>query len=327
MREAVINKKKYLQLPEEIPLLVPKSNSVQKLSIQHCYNGKVQLHAKHWENLQYLEIIDCSYLEISLYFPEPSQMELVYIGQCDSLDIGEILGYFPKLIAFRIDNSKLIKFKGQIKGEINLRSIEFHHVLRSEIFQSEVSLPKLEQIGWDKGCNFFKTDFSLLTAPNLHILSYRDSNYLNFQSLGNISPQLTSFKFENCAYPKLNIDFKELAKISSDDKKNDDFSQWKNYFQPDAFRIVKSSKIAKKKSKAKNPFRNPNSPDMQMLKNAQDPMLIKKNAKNFLNSTNKDLSSKENQQKLASKKFCPQCGTNNPLSAGFCSNCGEKFRT
>lgn len=317
MREAIIQRTKYLQIPDELDKIVPESNLIEKLSLQHIYNGKIQFHAKHWQNLQLIEIIDCSYLEFSFYFPSPGKLLQLYISQCDSLDIGEILGYLPNFSALRIDTSKFIKFKGEIKGEIGLQQIEFDHVLRSEIFQNSVNLPYLEIISWENKCNFFKIDFSKLNAPNLRKISFKDSNYLNFKSLGEIPRQLSSFRFDNCAYPKLNIDFKDLTNLTT--KKDEEPTS--RVFRPDFFRSIKKSALKKQRS-VKNPFRDPNAPDIQLIRNTPDIVTATQKAENFLvdqaNFRKKELSS--------DFKFCPECGTKNPVSAVFCSNCGVQMR-
>ena len=159
MREAIIKNTKYLQIPAELHSYVSDSLSVEKLSIHHCYNGKLEFHQKHWPNLRFLEFIDCSYMEIAYYAPQPSALQQVLWSHCDSINVGEILGYFPAWIATRIEKSKLIKIKGPIKGEIGWRSLEFDHVLRSEAFQNAVALPVLEIISWRNHCDFFKINF------------------------------------------------------------------------------------------------------------------------------------------------------------------------
>ncbi len=326
MKETVIKKRKYLRIPEELEAVVPDSNSVEKLAIHGCYNGKLQFHAKHWSNLRFIEFIDCSYMELSFYFPNPGKIRQIYISQSESIDIGEVLGYLPDFQVWRVENSKFIKFKGPVKGDIMLRSLEFNHVLRSEIFQQKVEMPVLEQISWENGCNFFKTDFSELNAPQLQKLSYKDSNYLNFQSLGQIPQQLTLFKFENCAYPKLNIDFKKLSKLSSNDTQPHE-NVLKTYFQPQNFRMSKQGIYGKRKSrKTPNPFRDPNAPDVQMIRNAPDPRKISEDAEHFLKYPEVPLSSSKIDQTSSAVKFCPKCGTKNPSGAAFCSNCGEHFR-
>jgi predicted RNA-binding Zn-ribbon protein involved in translation (DUF1610 family) len=331
MREIVLKKEKYIQIPEHLENIVKNSQTVEKLSLHHCYNGKLNFHAKHWPNLKFLEIIDCSYLELAFYFSEDSALSHIYISNSDSLNIGEFLGYYPSLTAWRIDDSRFIKFKGQIKGNIALESLEFNHVLRSEIFQSPVELNNLKQIAIRNRSNFFKINLSQLKAPKLKILWFQDSNYLNFQSLGKIGSQLESFKFVNCKYPKLNIDFKQLTAVTDQAaslegtlQEGEELSQsFKSSFNPKHFRESKK-KRRRGKLFEKNPFRDPNAPDIQLIRNSPDPTKITKKAQKFLQNTSfNSLTSQKKDQKF---KYCPECGQKNPYRADFCSECGEKFR-
>ena len=79
-----------------------------------------------------------------------------------------------------------------------------------------------------------------------------------------------------------------------------------------------------KKTKIENPFRDPNAPDIQMLRNAVDPDFVKKNAENFLQNPTNVIN--ENVINDPIFKFCAQCGTKNKSSATFCSQCGSPLR-
>jgi ribosomal protein L40E len=248
-------------------------------------------------------------------------LEQMYLSQCENVDIWEISGQLPNFIACRIDASKYVKFKGEISGNIGLQSLEFDHALRSEIFQQPTYLPYLTRLVIQNGSNFFKLNLEKLKAPQLKVLELRDSNYVNIESMGEIAPQLTKFSFENCSYPKLNIDFKKLSQLSHQTALDSDEGDCVSVFNPNVFRKVKSVRKKKKLSRiAREIYTDPNSPDLELYKSTLSVSDATTQANAFL-----DRSNSTNSTNILLAKFCPECGTKNPQTATFCSQCGSKF--
>lgn len=298
MQELLITKKRYLQIPEEID-----KNSAQKskLSLHFCTNGRINLTDKDWPNLEYLEIIGCRYLDLSLHFSQtPSSIKQILIANCEYLDISGIIGHFPLLTRISFDNCKFIKFKGPLTGDIQLQTLDFKGTTRSMIFQEITFLPALERLIIRDHSHFFKLDLSKLTAPNLTTLWFQNSNYLQIVSLGTIAHQLQSFKFEHCSYPKLNVDFSKLKHSDQDPVEIEPVSS--------VFRKVKKRAIP---------------PDIELLRSSASPETVQHDAAAFLASLRENVDSPDNS---GVNKFCSQCGHLNPTGADFCASCGYKFR-
>ena len=106
--------------------------------------------------------------------------------------------------------------------------------------------------------------------------------------------------------PKKNLDFKDFAQAQQDER-----IQPPVYFEDGIFRKIKAVKKSQKAAKSKNnPFRDPNSPDMQLLKSIPDLNTIRREAEQFLNQT-------DHPHKTA--VYCPECGAKLLPSAQFCS--------
>ncbi|MHA1745441.1 MAG: hypothetical protein ACTSWW_05545 [Promethearchaeota archaeon] len=301
MPELLITKKRYLQLPEEISLHDKNPSQKTKLSLHFCTNGRVSLTDADWANLEYLEIIGCKYLDLVLNFSrKPSSLKQILIANCEYLNIGTIFGQFPVLDRITFDNCKFIKFKGSLKGEIHLKTLDFKATTRSMIFQEETSLPALERLIIRDQSHFFKLDLSKLTAPNLTTLWFQNSNYLQIVSLGKIASQLQSFKFEHCTYPKLNVDFSKLKHSNQGPSKFEPVSS--------VFRKVKKRPIP---------------PDIELLRSSASPETVQHDAAAFLASLQRNEDSPDTS---GVNKFCSQCGHLNPITAEFCASCGYKFR-
>ncbi len=310
MHEIVFRKKKYLQLPAAISSLNKDTKIAKKLSFHFCTNSKFNLNSKDWPNLEYIEIIGCRYFEFSLDFSIPSKIKQIFFANAEYVDIMEIKGEFPEFYSWQFENSKFIKFKGQFSGENNLNTLQFSNVQRSELFNSSTDLPFLENLLFLDGCNFFKVNLSLLKAPKLERIWFKKSNYLNIISLGTVEGQLKSFKFEKCAYPKLNVDFSRLSRLIPDQKETQ--SELLN-FKDDRthFRSVKQLDPIK----TSNDSLPVNSLEKDFYNSVQTEEDSLNSAKNFLNSPTETI-----------LKFCPTCGNENPQDATFCSSCGLKFR-
>jgi len=301
MQELLITKKRYLQIPEELSLYDKNPSQNTKLSLHFCTNGRVHLSDGVWPNLEYLEIIGCKYLDVALNFSrKPSSLKEILIANCEYLNIGTIFGQFPVLDRITFDNCKFIKFKGSLKGEIHLRTLDFKATTRSMIFQEETYLPTLERLIIRDHSHFFKLDLSKLTAPHLHTLWFQNSNYLQIVSLGKIASQLQNFKFEHCTYPKLNVDFSKLKHSNQNPSKIEPVSS--------AFRKVKKRVIP---------------PDIELLRSSASPETVQHDAAAFLTSLQGNIESPDNS---GVNKFCSQCGHLNMSSAEFCASCGYKFR-
>ena len=310
LHEIVFRKKKYLQLPAAISSLDKDTKNVKKLSFHFCTNGSFKINSNDWPNLEYIEIIGCRYFEFSLNFSIPSKIKQIYFANTEYVDIMNIKGDFPEFYSWKFENSKFIKFKGQFSGDNHLNTLYFSNVERSELFNSSVDLPFLENLLFLDGCNFFKVNLSLLKAPNLEKMWFKKSNYLNIISLGTVEGQLKSFKFEKCAYPKLNVDFSRLSRLIPDPKTSqsellkfkDDKTHFRSVKQVDP---IKTSNDSLPVNSLEKDFYN----SVQSEEDTLD------SAKNFLTS-----------QTESKFKYCPTCGTENPRDATFCSSCGTKFR-
>lgn len=311
MNEIVFRKKKYLQLPAAISSLDKDTKIAKKLSFHFCTNSKFIINSADWPEIEYIEIIGCRYFEFSLDFRIPSKIKQIYFANTEYVDIMDINGDFPEFYSWKFENSKFIKFKGQFSGENHLNTLQFSNVERSELFNSSTNLQFLVNLLFLDGCNFFKVNLSLLKAPNLERIWFKKSNYLNIISLGTVEGQLKSFKFEKCAYPKLNVDFSRLSRLIPDQKETQsellNFKDDKNHF-----RSVKQ---------------------VDPIKTTKDSLPVDSLEKDFYNSvkSEKDTLDSANQfltsQNETNFKFCPTCGTENLRDATFCSSCGTKFRT
>ena len=205
---------------------------------------------------------------------------------------------------------KFVKFKGQFSGDNHLNTLYFSNVQRSELFNSSTNLPYLQNLLFLDGCNFFKVNLSLLKASNLEKIWFKKSNYLSIISLGTVEGQLKSFKFEKCAYPKLNVDFSKLSRLIPDKKTSQ--SELLNFKDDKThFRSVKQVDPIKP-SNDSQPV-NPLEKDFYNSARSEGDVLDL--AKQFLTSQTK-----------INPKYCPTCGTENSKDATFCSSCGTKFR-
>jgi len=313
MHEIVFRKKKYLQLPVAISRLNKDTKNVKKLSFHFCTNGNFKLNSKEWPDLEYIEIIGCRYFEFSLDFSISSKIKQIYFANTEYVDIMDIKGDFPEFYSWKFENSKFVKFKGQFSGDNHLKTLYFSNVQRSELFYSSAVLPFLKNLLFLDGCNFFKVNLSLLKAPKLDRIWFEKSNYLNIISLGTVEGQLKSFKFEKCAYPKLNVDFSKLSTLVSDNDEAPKIPDFQN-----------DKKIFRSVKQINRPIRQNNklpidSHERDFYESAPSQDETKNSADYFLNSLNISHSSDEN-------KFCSKCGTANPIGATFCASCGEKFR-
>ena len=310
MHEIVFRKKKYLQLPVAISNLDKDTKNAKKLSFHFCTNGNFILNSNDWPNLEYIEIIGCRYFEFSLDYSISSKIKQIFFANTEYVDIMDIKGDFPEFYSWKFENSKFIKFKGQFLGDNHLNTLHFSNVQRSELFNNSTELPFLQSLLFLDGCNFFKVNLSLLKAPNLERIWFKKSNYLNIISLGTVEGQLKSFKFEKCAYPKLNVDFSRLSRLIPDQKENhseilnfkDDKTHFRSVKQVDPAIISNDSLPV-------------NSLEKDFYNSVQTEEDSLNSAKNFLTS-----------QSEINLKFCPICGTENPRDATFCSSCGLKFR-
>ena len=355
MEELLIKKQKYIQIPLEISKLEKSPQTVEKLSLHLCSNSKIQI-TDEWSSLEYIEIIGCRYLEISFSFKQPSHLKQIFFASTDYVDILDFSGSFPIFSKWRFESCRYVKFKGTFMGDNHLQTLEFNDSPNCEVFKNPTSLPYLNSIEYLDGCNFTKLDLSLLTAPKLHRLWFRNSNYVNIVSLGKIEEQLQSFKFENCAYPKLNVDFSRLARLTHENQQTEIDSKISADLaegEISPFRKFKRQPRPKRTASKRN-IRN--DPDMVLMRetlSGEDP---KQSADIFLNSHSSDpndasiedpnipnydptqfvnslQSSKIDSSELSTIdpqspkfKFCPECGSQNPKSAGFCSSCGFKLQ-
>ena len=310
MQEIVFRKKKYLQLPAAISNLDKDTKKAKKLSFHFCTNGTFKINSQDWPNLEYIEIIGCRYFEFSLDYSISSKIKQIYFANIEYVDIMDIIGEFPEFYSWKFENSKFIKFKGQFSGENHLNTLYFSNVERSELFNSSTDLPFLENLLFLDGCNFFKVNLTSLKAPKLERIWFKKSNYLNIISLGTVEGQLKSFKFEKCAYPKLNVDFSRLSRLIPDQKETQsellDFKDNKAHF-----RSVKQ---------------------VDPIKTHSDSQPVDSLEKDFYNSVQSQEDTLDSAKKFlksdteAKFKYCPTCGTENPKDATFCSSCGTKFR-
>ncbi|MHA1856402.1 MAG: zinc ribbon domain-containing protein [Promethearchaeota archaeon] len=310
MQEIIFRKKKYLQLPEDISNSEKNTKNAKKLSFHFCTNGRFKINSNDWPNLEYIEIIGSKYFEFSMNYDIPSKIKEIYFVNTEYVNIMDVIGDFPEFQTWKFENSKFIKFKGQFSGNNHLNTLYFSNVERSELFGADTNLPFLENLLFLEGCNFFKVNLSQLQAPKLERVWFKNSNYLNIISLGTAEGQLKSFKFEKCAYPKLNVDFSKLSRLIPTEKK--DLSKILNVSEGNLhFRTVKQV-APQKESKNSMPISNSEKDFYKSAKSEED----------ALNSANQFLKS----QKGKSFKYCPTCGTENPKDATFCSSCGLKFR-
>ncbi|UYP46767.1 hypothetical protein NEF87_003052 [Candidatus Lokiarchaeum ossiferum] len=355
MEELLIKKQKYVQIPLEISKLEKSPQTVKKLSLHLCSNSNIQI-TDEWSSLEYIEIIGCRYLELSFAFKQPSQLKQIFFASTDYVDILDFSGSFPFFSKWRFESCRYVKFKGTFTGDNHLQSLEFNDSPNCEVFKNPTNLPYLNSIEYLDGCNFTKLDLNLLTAPKLHRLWFRNSNYVNIVSLGKIEEQLQSFKFENCAYPKLNLDFSRLARLTHENQPTEldsKVSADSPEEESSPFRKFKRQPRPKRTTTKRN-IRN--DPDMVLMRetlSSEDPTL---SAQNFLNSPSSVLNDNNNDKEnlpaydptqfmnslkqlndSPSKtsptvpespkfKFCPECGSQNPLGAGFCSSCGFKLQ-
>ncbi|QEE17926.1 zinc ribbon domain-containing protein [Promethearchaeum syntrophicum] len=310
MHEIVFRKKKYLQLPAAISSVNKDTKNAKKLSFHFCTNGTFKINSENWPNLEYIEIIGCRYFEFSLDFSKSSKIKQIFFANTEYVDIMDIKGIFPEFYSWKFENSKFIKFKGQFSGDNHLNTLHFSNVERSEIFNSSTNLPYLQNLFFLDGCNFFKINLSLLKAPNLERIWFKKSNYLNIISLGTVEGHLKSFKFEKCAYPKLNVDFSRLSRLIPDMKE-----------KPSELLEIKDDKSHFRSVKLVDPIKTSDgslpvdSLEKDFYNSVQSEDEVLDSAINFLSSDKESI-----------LKFCPICGTENPKDATFCSSCGEKFR-
>ena len=345
MEELVIKQQKYLKIPEDLGKIPDYHPKIEKLSFHHCANCQILLTASDWPELRFIELIGCKYVQFSVNFPQTSKLEQIFFSNVEYVDIDDFTGNFPVLMRWMVVDSKYIKFKGTFLGANNLELLEFNNTTHSELFYGEVVLDKLIAIRFLNGCHFFSIDFQKLNAKKLKQLWFRDSNYLNIKSLGPVSPNLQSFRFDNCAYPKLNVDFSQLNQAST----SVETAQIENYIEklsnllPFPFRNARK-RSTRKKSRTKSAHITSNTqlpPDVQLIKETPTISEALSSARTFLDETslevdeNDILFEKSDLEIFPLKffqgdstdvpKFCPECGAENSIQAQFCNKCGNPF--
>lgn len=332
MEELIIKHKKYLKIPEDLSKIAEFHLGITKLSLHNCSNCQIDLDSANWPELRYLEIIGCKYLSLSAKFLNISKIEQIFISHVEYFDINDFSGKFPSFLRWMFFDSKYIKFKGKFTGDNHLELIQFSNTLRSELFEKDVFLPHLVAIRFLNGCNFFTVKLESLHTDSLLQLWFKDSNYLNIKSLGAIASNLKSFKFENCAFPKLNVDFSQLNQ-SANSVETPKIEKYVNFLAnelPSPFRKVKPKSQKKTKEKDLNilPL------DIQLIDETPSLNEAIHSAKDFISHFNQEesLIEKDSSETHSSRdidssasKFCPECGVQNSLQAKFCNKCGNPF--
>ncbi|WP_457558606.1 zinc ribbon domain-containing protein [Candidatus Harpocratesius sp.] len=301
LQELLLKQKRYLKFPDDLNKISNYNPDIEKLSFHNCSNCNLLLDGEHWPNLRYIEMIGCKYFSFSLYFPSSAKFEQIFISNSEYFDILDIIGEFPSWRRWLFKNSKYIKFKGDLLGNIQLELLEFHKCLQSTLFLGKTVLPNLVSIQFLDHSHFCSIDFRSLKAERLQQLWFADSNYLNIISLGDIAKNLRSFKFENCSYPKLNVDFSKLNQAAKLKEKKDIDSYIQDIKRSLPFPFRKVSNPLNNKEIDQNHLK------MQTQKELQEELEEI--------SLNRDLNT----------KYCPECGTKNLLSAQFCRGCGNPF--
>ncbi|MHA1673310.1 MAG: zinc ribbon domain-containing protein [Promethearchaeota archaeon] len=345
MKELVIKQQIYLKIPEDLGKISEYHSKIEKLSFHHCTNCQILLTASDWNELRYIELIGCKYVQFSVDFSQASKLEQIFFSNVEYVDIDNFHGNFPMLMRWMMVDSKYIKFKGTFAGANNLELLEFNNTTHSELFHGEVVLDNLIAIRFLNGCHFFTINFQKLNAKKLRQLWFRDSNYLNIMSLGSTAPKLQSFRFDNCAFPKLNVDFSQLNQAST----SIETAQIENYIEklsnilPFPFRNARK-RSKRKKNRRKSSHIIPNTqlpPDIQLIKETPTVSEALSSARTFLDETGSEINENEipfdksdleifpreifQGDSTDTPKFCPECGAKNSIQAQFCNNCGNQF--
>ncbi|MHA1647398.1 MAG: zinc ribbon domain-containing protein [Promethearchaeota archaeon] len=330
LNELIIKKQRYVQFPELISQFTKESDQVEKLSLHFCQSSSFTITVQDWPNLRFLEIIGCKTLDLQIsarfgYSNAPSQLEQIYIANSDNLNINGISGDFPGLWKLKCENCKYIKFKGEIDGNIGLEVLEFDKSLRTELFLKSAYLPDLHLLIFKNGSHFSKINLTPLKAPALETIWFENSNYLNIISLGSLENQLKSFKFENCAYPKLNVDFSKLIRIQQQSQGS---SSPESNLEPQEspFRKVKpviKSRTSKSRdghlyNVRKDPAMNA---DLELYRTALSEGDARNSAQEFLDS----IKSSEDKPSIE-VSFCPNCGAKIRAGTRFCNHCGAEIQ-
>ncbi|MHA1518758.1 MAG: zinc ribbon domain-containing protein [Promethearchaeota archaeon] len=345
MKELVIKHQKYLKIPEDLGKFSGYNPKIEKLSIHHCSNCQILISTSDWLELRFIEMIGCKYVQFSVNYSQTSKIEQIFFSNVEYVDIGDFYGNFPMLMRWMFVDSKYIKFKGTFEGSNNLELLEFNNTSHSELFHGEVVLDNLIAIRFLNGCHFFTINFQKLKAKKLKQLWFRDSNYLNIKSLGPISPQLQSFRFDNCTYPKLNVDFSQLnqASTSVETAQIEKYIEKLSNLLPFPFRNArKRPKRISNRTKTSHPMsKSQLPPDIQLIKETPTVSEALSSAKSFLNESRPEINQDDNSSDKSDleifpreifhsdstdvPKFCPECGAKNSVQAQFCNNCGNPF--
>lgn len=302
MRELLLKKRKYLKFPEDLSKISEYSPKIEKISLHNCSNCQILLDEEHWPNLKYIEMIGCKYFSFSMFYPSKSPLEQIYFSYIDTMDILDIVGNFPSWRRWLIENSKFLKFKGDILGDNHLELLHLINTKQSILFIGKTVLNYLISIQLIQNCHFCTVDLQSLQAGKLAQLWFKDSHYLNINSLGKNSAHIQSFKFENCNYPKLNVDFSELNKGSLESSQ------------------AVESYISKLVKQLQFPFRKAISPVTKSQSIQSESNISPKLQEDLL-----DNRSFEEKADEFSVKYCPECGERNLVAAKFCRGCGNPF--
>jgi hypothetical protein len=324
MHEKIVKKQKYLRIPDEIGTKITEDTTmIEKLSFHYCSNCNIKISDEYFPNLQFIEFIGNKYFEIELDFSASSKLKEIFMVATEYVDVMKISGSYPQFFKWSIDSCKYIKFKGQISSpDISLKTIKISNSPYVELFKSSVSLPNLHNLIFDN-TPYLKIDLSKVKAPQLERIWFSNSNYISIISLGNITRQLKSFKFDNCTYPKLkNVDFAQLMQIGggADVIPEDELDSGENQFR--SVSIKKTVKTKRSRTKEDELFE-------EALKSAPSEEEAVGAANNFLDSLSGQQTStpgKTSTNPLVETKFCPNCGNKNPIQAEFCAGCGNQFR-
>ncbi len=324
MKELLIKKQKYVQFQEQLTSYEKDPSSVEKLSFHYCANSRIVID-DNFPNLKYIEIIGCTYFELYIEFSITSKIELVFIAATKYMDIYNIKGDYPNFFRLMFDKCRFIKFKGEIDGNIALRQILIENSDNMVLFQGRTILNNLRVLKFLNKCHFTKINLSNFSAPKLDTLWFKNSNYLNIESLGSLEGQLQSFKFDNCFYPKLNVDFSKLLNLNKYQKSDEDiekiYDKEDKMFPFRKFKIKRDKKSNKYIGKLNGNTDNLEDKINQTTKNDLDDIenpIIEYSSNDFLNALEKD--------KDEEFKFCPECGQSNSQNAVFCSSCGNELR-
>ncbi|MHA1777824.1 MAG: hypothetical protein ACTSWC_13735 [Promethearchaeota archaeon] len=303
MRELLFKKRKYLKFPNDLSKIPENSQEIEKLSFHNCSNCQILLDEDHWPKLKYIEVIGCKYFSFSLFYPSFSQLEQVFFSYIEYMDILDIVGNFPHWKRWLIENSKFLRYKGDILGDNRLEMLHLINTQQSTLFLGKTVLQNLKSIQFLNHCHFCTIDLQTLQAENLAQLWFKDSNYLNINSLGKIAPHLHSFKFEKCAFPKLNVDFSELNQSKNKVTAQEVEQYLSNLSASLPFPFRKVSTLPKINQKSAEKRKSSMPPE----------------EKNMDDSSFNEIANE------FSVKYCPECGERNLVAAQFCRGCGNPF--